>query len=268
MLEKKWEYDEEVHQLFTDFKKTYDSVRREVLCKILIESDIPRKLLSLIKMSLTETYSRVRVGNNVSDKFPNRNGLKYGDDLSPLLFNFVLEYAIRRVQVNQDGLNLNGTHQYLAYADYVNILGGSIRTLKENAEALLTATRETGLEVSADKTNYMVMSRDRNAGRNHSVRTDNCTFEWVEGFKYLGTNLTNQKSIPEEIKSRLRSENVCYLSVLNVLSSKMLSKNLKIKLYRTIIMPVFLYGFETWSLTLREEKKLRVFKNMVLRRIF
>ena len=83
---------------------------------------------------------------------------------SSVLFNFALEYAIRRVQVNQDGLKLNGTHQLLAYADDVNILGGSIHSLKENAEALVAATREIGLEVNADKTKYMVMSRDQNAG--------------------------------------------------------------------------------------------------------
>ena len=69
-------------------------------------------------------------------------------------FNFPLEYAIRRVQVNQDGLKLNGTHQPVAYGDDVNILGGSIHTLKENAEALVAATREIGLEVSAYKTKY------------------------------------------------------------------------------------------------------------------
>ena len=111
-------------------------------------------------MRLTETCSRVRVGQNVSDRFPIRNGLKQGDALTPLLFNFALEYAIRRVHVNRDGLKLNGTHQLLAYADDVKILGGGIHTLKENPEALLAATREIGLEVSADKTKYMVMSRD------------------------------------------------------------------------------------------------------------
>ena len=66
----------------------------------------------------------------MSDRFPIRNGLKQGNTLSPMLFNFALEHAIWRVQVNQDGLNLNGTHQLLAYADNVNILGGSIHTLK------------------------------------------------------------------------------------------------------------------------------------------
>jgi hypothetical protein len=105
--------------------------------------------------------------------FPIRNGLKQGDALSPLLFNFALDYSIKRVQANQDGLNLNGTHQLLAYADDVNILGGSVHTVKENVEALVVANKEIGLEVNADKTKYMVMSRERNAGRDDSVKIDN-----------------------------------------------------------------------------------------------
>jgi hypothetical protein len=103
-----------------------------------------------------------------------------------MLFNFALEYAIRRVQVNQDALKLNVINQLLAYADDVNILGGSIHNLKENSETLVAATREIGLELSAYKTKYMVMSRDQNAGRIHILRMDNSTFERVEEFKYLG----------------------------------------------------------------------------------
>ena len=80
------------------------------------------------------------------------------DALSPLLFNFALEHAIRRVQVKQDGLKLNGTHQLLVYADDVNILGGSVHTIRKNAEALILSSKENELEVNADKTKYMVMS--------------------------------------------------------------------------------------------------------------
>ena len=94
---------------------------------------------------------------------------------------------------------------------------------------------------------------------------DNSTFERVEEFKYLGTAVTNQNSIAEEIKTRLRSGNACYHSVQNLWSSRLLSKNLNTKIYRTIILPIVLYGCETWSLTLREERKLRVFENVVLR---
>ena len=132
-----------INHLFIDFKKAYDSVRREVLYNILTEFGVPMKLVRLIKMCLTETYSRVRVGKNLSNMFPIRNGLKQGDALLPLLCNTAFEYAIRRVQVNQDGLKLNSTHQLLAYADDVNILGGGIHTVKKNTEALVVASKET-----------------------------------------------------------------------------------------------------------------------------
>jgi len=94
-----------------DFKKADDSVRRVVLYNILIEFGVPMKLITLIKMCLTETYSRVRVSKNLSDIFPIRNGLKQRDALSPVLFNFALEYAIRRIQVNPESWKLNGIHQ-------------------------------------------------------------------------------------------------------------------------------------------------------------
>jgi len=178
-------------------------------------------------MCLIETYSRVRVGKILSEMFPIRNGLKQRDALSPLLFNFPLEYAIKRVQANQDSLKLNGTHHFVAYAD-VNILGGSVHTVKENAEAIVVATMENGLDVNADKTNYKIMFRDRNAGRGHSVKTHNSSIERVEEFKYLGTTLTDQNSIQEEIKSRLKLGNACCHSMQNLLSSRLLSKNSKI----------------------------------------
>jgi hypothetical protein len=123
-----------VHQLLIDFKKAYDSVRREVLYNILIEFGVPMKLVRLIKMRLNEIYNKIDTGKHLSDTFPIQNGLKQGDSLLPLLFNFALGHVIRKVQENQVGLMLNGTYQLLFYADVVNLLGDNIHTMKKSAE--------------------------------------------------------------------------------------------------------------------------------------
>jgi len=154
-----------------------------------------------------------------------------------LLFNFVLEYVIRRVRVKQEGLKLNGIHQVLVYADDVNILGRSIRTTNEYTSALRFANKETGLEVNADKSKYMVTSRVQNSRRSHNIMIANSSFERVEEFKYLGTTLKNQNSMHDKIQSRLVSGNICYLSVQNLLSIILLPKHMKIEIYRTLILP-------------------------------
>jgi hypothetical protein len=166
ILEKKWGYTGTVLQLFIDFKNTCDSVRREVTYSILIEFGVPRKPVGLIQMCLNETYSTVLISKYQTDKFPIQNGLKQGDALSPLLFIFASEYAIRRVQENQEGLKLNGTHQLLSYADDVNIVRENINTMKENTKTLLDASKEVCLEVKPEKTKYILMSRSQKTGRN------------------------------------------------------------------------------------------------------
>jgi hypothetical protein len=107
----------------------------------------------------------------------------------PLLFNFTLEYAIRKVPENQVGLKLNGTHQLLAYADDVNLLGDNIDTIKKNMETSIDASKEVGLEINAEKTTDMLLSCHQNVGQNRDIKIANRSFENVPRFKYLGTTV-------------------------------------------------------------------------------
>jgi hypothetical protein len=166
------------------------------------------------------------------------------------------------------GLKLNGTHQLLACADDVNLLGDNIDTINKNAETLIDANKEVGLEVNVEETKYMLVSRDQNADQNQDIKIGNRSFENVSQFKYLEMTVTDQNLIQDEIKRRLNSGNACYHTVQNPLSSHLLSENVKVRIQKTIILLVVLYGCDTWSLTVREGHKLRVFENRVLRRIF
>jgi predicted nucleotidyltransferase len=138
----------------------------------------------------------------------------------------------------------------LAYADDVNIVGKEHRYHTEKTEALYQIlVRRLGLEVSTAKTKYMLMSRCKKAGQKHCIKMVNRSFEDVAKLKYLVTTVTDQNCMNEEIKSRLYSGNAYYHSLQSVLSSCLLSRNVKVKIYKIINLPVVLYGCETWFLS-------------------
>jgi len=176
-LEKKWEFDQPVHQLYIDFKKAYDSIKRERMFEILIRLGIPKKLVNLVQVCLKDTRSRVKIGNQMSETFNIHNGLKQGDALSHLLFNLVLEYAIKEIQKSEDGLKLNGITQLLTYADDIALLGDNKETLINNTKTVLNKMKGLGLQISAEKTKYMVTDPES--------RVFNITETWSFVIKFL-----------------------------------------------------------------------------------
>jgi hypothetical protein len=157
------------------------------------------------------------------------------------------------------GLKLNGTHQLLAYADDENLLADNVGSIKKNTRTLIDASKEVSLAVPSEKTKYM-LSHHQDAKRNHNIKTDNRSFENMAQFKYLGTRLTYQNLMQEEIKRKLNSGNAYYHSVQNLSFSLLLFKNEKIRIYKTLILPVFPYECKSLSLTLREGHRLRVLR--------
>ena len=187
---------------------------------------------------VVKTYSRVLVGRHLFGMFPVQNGLKNSTCFNAMAFQLCC--SLCHWEGSQNGLKLNGTHQFQPHLHYNNILCGSLHAVKGNRN-LVVVSKGMSLEINADRTKYMVMSRYRNAGRGHDI--DNSSFERAEDFKYLGTYLPYQNVIQEEIRSRLKSGNACYHSVQNLLSSILLSKNMRTEIYKTL--PVVLHGCET-----------------------
>jgi hypothetical protein len=177
---------------------------REVLHSILIEFGLPLELLRMIKICVNEMYSRVCISKHLPDNFPIQISLRK-DAVSPMQFNFILGYVLRKAHENQLGLKLNGTHPLLTYAD-VNLLKDDVDTIKKSTGTLKNASKEVGLEVDADKTNYM-LSRHHNAGQNDFIKLTNKSFENVIQLKYLGTTVINRNLNQKEVKRRLNSGN-------------------------------------------------------------
>lgn len=250
IIEKYYEFNRPLHLIFIDFKQAYDSVQRTEIWRSLKLLGVPSKLISMIRVSTEGSRCAVKFGHEKSEEFQTTTGLKQGDALSPILFNIVLEMAIREVQEEYLGINCGQNLPLLAYADDVVILGESEQDIKKATELLIRSANKRGLNINDTKTKYMRIGRNKDQRRNAAgIQVGEYMFEEVDDFKYLGTNLSSTNDNHEEIKKRMTSGNKCFYALSGLLGSKLLSKKSKERLYMVLARPVIMYACETWPTT-------------------
>lgn len=268
LLEKSWEFNVNIHQLFVDFKQAYDSVNRIALYEILKQLGIPTKLVAMIRATLYRSNGRVVLQNSLSEVFEISSGLKQGDGLSGLLFNLVLEWVIRRIDINWKGTLMNTSRQILGFADDLDLLGRGVIAVKEVFVQLERAAAIVGLSINEDKTKYMAIERKLRSRLGQNLTIDDYNIEVVQSFKYLGSTLNAQNDLQEELNLRLHQANCCYFGLRKLLKSNFLSRATKIRLYKTLIRPIITYGCEAWTLTVQQENILNIYERKILRYIF
>ena len=265
IIEKKWEYAQEAHVIFIDFKQAYDCLHRDSLWRILESFNIPTKLIRMIRALYKETSSRVKVNGAYSDPFTIESGVRQGCLLSPCLFNLALEWVIR--QLNAAGINI-GPHNVaiLAYADDIAMLGNNMAELEHSFETFWRAAEQIGLCVNENKTKIMHIHRGPQPPNGPEV-VGGLTIEKVECFVYLGSEITINNDISGEINRRIGSATRAFYALNQLFKSRLLSRKLKLRLYTTVVLPVLTYGAETWSLTKQLSNKLLSSENNILKTI-
>ena len=266
--EKFWEVNRDVYHLFIDFKQAYDSVHRDSLWNILREFQLPSHLVSLIKMCYTDTQCKVRIGKISTDPFRIKSGLRQGDIMSPILFNFALEKVYRVTAAASHGLRIGERSiKMLAYADDVDIIAENKYELSGSAVIWNETAKRAGLQINVEKSKVMVTTRNENTRGAQVGEIGNMDFEKVSEFKYLGSILSDKNEMEAEIKARILSGNRCLHGLRTIMGSRLLTRKTKLRVYNSIIQPVVIYGCETWTLTKAMANKLLVFENTVLRKI-
>ena len=269
ILEKCLEHNINTYHLFVDFRSAYDCIKREALYEAMVEFGIPHKLVRLVKATMTNVRSRVRVEQDLSTPFHSRTGLRQGDALACLLFNIALEKVVRASRINTSGNIFHKSVQILAYADDIDIIGRTPEDIREAFLALEDSAKRMGLRINEDKTKLMISSPTATLNQTtHTFNAATYRFEIVNSFVYLGSLVNAHNNTTEEIQKRIMAASRCYYGLIKQLQSRNLSRTTKSVLYKTLIRPVLTYASETWVLSKTNERQLAVFERKILRKIY
>ena len=267
IMEKAWERNITIHQLFVDFKQAYNSLDRTTIFDIMNEFGIPKKLTNLTRATLTSTKCKVTIHNFQSDPFDIDSGVRQGDKLSTLLFNIALEKVTRAMSINWLGTIFYSSKQLTAFADDTDLIGRGTLAVKESFVEMEREAGKVGLLVNESKTEYMTLDRKQGSRVGQNITIDEYNFEVVKSFKYLGSILNVTNDIEEEIKTRVTQGSRSFYSLKHLFKSSILSRATKFRLYKTVVRPIVMYGSETWSLTSKQESLLSCFERKIQRAI-
>ena len=249
---------------FVDFQKAFDSVHRESLWSILKLYGIPQKICNVIKALYFDTECTIRLGGTTSKPFSIETGVRQGCVLSPFLFSLLIDYTMRRLERNGYGIKISEDKYLfdLDFADDIALICDKETDLQSCTNDLVSQAQRVGLRLNAKKCEVM-----SNMEIAMDLKINNETVKNTHYFTYLGSKINDRGDVKEEIRVRLGKANSAFGRLTKVLKSKEMALNTKISIYSTIVLPILLYGSETWQMYIADIKRLNAFHQRCLRRI-
>ncbi|BHF80145.1 hypothetical protein SprV_0702326900 [Sparganum proliferum] len=266
ILEVRHSYQQPTAVCFVDFAAAFDSVHRGSLWRIMALDGVPAKVIAMIKAYYCSTTARVLVRNNLSQPFGIRSGVRQGCILSPILFNYAIDWILGRALRDSDGVEFAPGHRLndLDYADDIALLASSFGDLQSMVSRVDEVAKSVGLSINAGKTK--VFSSCIPDQEKAPLGIDGCQLEEVDSFKYLGARLLPNGQSKDDIVSRIDAARWVFSSLRKCLWNRRdLSIATKIRVYRASVRSVLLYGCECWALRVEDERKLEVFNHRCLR---
>ena len=250
---------------FVDFKKAFDSIHRPSMWKVLRHYGIPEKIVNIIKDMYDESNCSVRVGHEHTDWFSVETGVRQGDVLSPLLFNLVLDFILRKLEHTDGGIAWIGKEKLkdLDYADDICLLAENFEEMQRLTDKLSSDAAKIGLRINCSKSEIMKKFQPDAA----PISVDGVDLKEVEKFTYLGCSIASDGDIRNEINIRIGKAGAAFRNMSKVWNNGTISLKTKIKLYDSIVTSILLYGSESWKGLKEIEERFRRFESGCLRKI-
>jgi hypothetical protein len=268
LLEQRHTYRRPTILVFLDFKGAFDSVDRSVLLSTLVHQGMPLKFVNIIRSLYSHTSGRVRVYGELSKSFPTRSGVRQGCPLSPFLFNFVIDEIMKQTLegLQNPGVQIS-TGEYfvdLEYADDIVLIFEKVEEAQVFIDELTRVIPSFGMRFAPAKCKVMLQDTQTPTA---PLTIQGETLEVVERFTYLGSCISSDCSVTDEISARISKARIAFANLRHLWRQKGISLGLKGRVYQTTVRAVLLYGSETWTLRAEDLRRLQVFENRCLRTI-